>query len=434
MTDFVKQIRHQGTDLIIRSLMDVDFYKFTMGYYIFQHHRGTHVKFGLINRDKSIPLAEVIDEDELREQLDHVSTLRFRKTDLYYLRGMDVYGKNMFSEDYIEFLAGLQLPKVDLKRVGDQFELTFEGPWETVTFWETIALAIISELYYRTLMRSMNDNDITILYANAATKLYSKLNDIRGKLDNVKIADFGQRRRHSFLWQKFAIETAKNVLGSGFTGTSNTWLAFNQDMVPVGTNAHELPMVVTALYPDHEKKQAQYDIVSNWGNLFGPGLRIVLPDTYGSKQFFRDMPKPLVRDIVENWRGIRQDSGNPETEADDFYKWIDANGGNPKEKVCIFSDGLDAKSIIQLHRYYRTSLITPFGWGTMLTNDFVGCDPTGNPLFRPFSMVCKVQEAESKPAVKLSNNPMKATGDPTEVARYMEIFGTEGQVSGKVMV
>ncbi len=93
MTDFATQVKHQNTDYIIRSLLDVDFYKLTMGYFIHKRYPGVDVKFKLINRDASIPLADIIPEDELRAQLDHVKTLALRRTDLYYLRGMDVYGK-----------------------------------------------------------------------------------------------------------------------------------------------------------------------------------------------------------------------------------------------------------------------------------------------------------------------------------------------------
>jgi len=434
MTDFAKQIEKQGTDWIIRSLMDVDFYKFTMGYYIFKKHKGVSVRFSLINRDKSVPLAKVIDVNELRAQLEHARTLRFTQTDIAYLRGMDVYGDNMFDQEYIEFLKTFQLPAFELETNGEQFSLSFAGAWEYQTFWETIALAIISELYYRSLMRKMTPMEIKVLYAKATDKLYNKLCKIKNHAPGAKIADFGQRRRHSFLWQKFAFEMAQEVLGDSFTGTSNTWLAFNQNLTPIGTNAHELPMVVTALYDDENKKNAQYDIIREWGKLYGEGLRIVLPDTYGSKQFFDGMPEDLKTDIIENWRGIRQDSGNVMAEADNFYKWVKENGVDPSKKVCIFSDGLDGDNIIEYHNAYKDMMITPFGWGTNLTNDFVNCAPNGDPLFKPFSMVCKVTLAGGNRAVKLSNNPSKATGVQSEIDRYKKIFGVDGFENQKVTV
>lgn len=434
MTDFVTQIRHQNTDYIIRSLMDVDFYKFTMGYFIHKNYRGANVKFKLINRDKSVPLAKIIPEQALRDQLNHVRTLAFRRTDLYYLRGMDVYGHNMFDEEYMKFLKGMQYTDFTLKTVGDQFDLTFEGPWEVVTFWETVALAIISELYYRELMKNMSDTEISIMYARATDKLYNKLKKIA--TTDAKVADFGQRRRHSFLWQQHAIEMAKDILGDNFVGTSNTWLAFNQDLVPIGTNAHELPMVVTALAQgDEAKRNAQYKTIREWGDLYGEGLRIVLPDTYGTQQFYENMPKDLVPEVAALWQGQRQDSGDPYMEADYYINWLEQNGVDPKTiatRTNIFSDGLDADSIVDLYKNFEGRLVTPFGWGTKLTNDFADC--TDDPLFRPFSMVIKVTEAEGNPAVKLSNNVNKATGDPEAVKDYVRIFGDGGRGSQKVEV
>jgi len=434
MTDFAERSSLQETDFIIRSLMDVDFYKLTMGYYIFKKHRGVNVKFRLINRDQNVPLGFMIDEQELREQLDHVRTLGFRRTDLYYLRGMDVYGENMFDEEYIEFLSTVRLPDYHLEMKGPELSLTFEGPWEQVTFWETIALAIVSELYYRKKLRKMTSMDRKVLYANATSKLYNKLKFIKENAPNAKITDFGQRRRHSFLWQKFAIEMASDVLGDQFVGTSNTWLAFNQDKVPIGTNAHELPMVVTALYPDELKPKAQYDIVREWGTLFGKGLRIVLPDTYGSTQFFKGMPRNLAEEIATNWRGIRQDSGSPEVEANMFFYWLRDHDVDPREKACIFSDGLDYENIVNLQTQFEGQMITPFGWGTALTNDFINCDPSGEDRFRSFSLVCKVLEADGKPAVKLSNNPKKATGIQSEIAKYLKIFGNDGKTEMETRV
>jgi nicotinate phosphoribosyltransferase len=75
-----------------------------------------------------------------------------------------------------------------------------------------------------------------------------------------------------------------------------------------------------------------------------------------------------------------------------------------------------------------------FGWGTNLTNDFVDCSPFPNHQLDPISLVCKVSSANGRPAVKLSDNPEKATGEATEVARYLRIFGDKGRVSHPVVV
>jgi nicotinate phosphoribosyltransferase len=75
-----------------------------------------------------------------------------------------------------------------------------------------------------------------------------------------------------------------------------------------------------------------------------------------------------------------------------------------------------------------------FGWGTNLTNDFAGCAPTEISGLNPISIVCKVSDANGRPAVKLSDNPQKATGDPAEVERYLKFFGTEDMIDQAVLV
>lgn len=450
MTDFVGRVlRPQRGDWIIRSLMDVDFYKFTMAYFIFCFHRGIRVRFRFINRHLHIPLASIIDEDELRRQLDHVRTLSFSRTDLSYLRGMDVYGTNMFSEDYLAFLATLRLPAYKLQRVGDQYELSFEGAWEEVTWWETIALAIITELLYRKLMETMTETELRVLYARATDKLYRKLRTL--KAADVRFACFAQRRRHSFLWQRFAIEMAREVMGSLFTGTSNTWMAFNQDLMPIGTNAHELPMVLTAIAPDEEKRSAQYQVLTTWGGGFpNQGLQIMLPDTYGSAQFFAGMPKEQAEWVAHTWRGMRQDSGDVFEEAARYERFLLDNGvKGVSDRLFIPSDGLDVPLMLDIKNRLGSTFILSDGWGTKFANDFEGCHPRGDELamvngvqlaltndelFRGHSIVCKVESANGHPAVKLSNNPNKATGPKDEVEKYLKIFGHEGHVAQQVEV
>ena len=75
-----------------------------------------------------------------------------------------------------------------------------------------------------------------------------------------------------------------------------------------------------------------------------------------------------------------------------------------------------------------------FGWGTNLANDFVGCPPDGSINLDPISLVCKVSSVDGRPAVKLSDNPEKATGLPSEIERYLRVFGDAGRVRKPVLV
>ncbi|MDP1690238.1 MAG: nicotinate phosphoribosyltransferase [bacterium] len=457
MTDFVRRIlRPPQPDWIIRSLLDgIDFYKFTMGLFIYRFYRGVQVTFGFINRHLHIPVADLIDEGELRAQLDHVRTLRFLQTEIYYLRGMDVYGEAMFPKDYLEFLSQLQMTPYELTRVGNQYKLTFSGPWEVVTFWETIALPIIMELLNRKLLRSIAENssagetELRVLYARATDKLYRKLQRLKRR-ETIRFADFGLRRRHSYLWQRFAIQMAGEVMGPNFIGTSNTGLAKLLNLVPIGTYAHELPMVLTALAEsDEEKRDAQYEVLRKWQQLFPKALRILLPDTYGSQQFYNNMPKDLAQEVAHDGRGARGDSGNLVEEGNRYVAWLRANGANPREKLYVPSDGLDVELMLNLDTTFNGWIQMSDGWGTKLTGDFDGCHPRGeeiavidgmqfgltwDQLLCGHSIVCKVVSANGKRAVKLSNNIKKATGPKDEVKRYERVFGNEGRIEQEVVV
>ena len=452
MTDFVGRVlRPERDDWVIRSLLDIDFYKFTMGLFIYRYFRGIEVTFAFINRHLHIPLARIVDEAELRRQFDHVRTLMLERTDVSFLRGMDVYGHNMFNEEYLAFLAKLRLTPYTLTRVGDQYRLTFTGPWEVVTFWETIALSIITELFYRKLMQSMTEAELRVLFARATDKLYRKLIRIKSR-PWIRFADFATRRRFSFLWLQSAIKMAREVIGGQLTGTSNTWMAFNQQLVPIGTNAHELPMVVTALANDSNKRDAQYEILRLWHDLFPMGgLRIVLPDTYGTKQFLTHMPNDLAEQVAHSWRGFRQDSGDPIAEAELILDWFARFGVDPMErgKIVIPSDGLDVDQMFTIDDALQGRIAHPFGWGTLFGNDYIGCHPrpddeavidgerlrlSNSDLFRGHSFVCKVVSANGNAAVKLSNNTNKATGPKGEIERYLRIFGDSGRTTQEVVV
>ena len=132
-------------DPIVRSLLDTDFYKLLMLQMIRHIHPDVAVTFSLINRTKSVRLADVIDEGELRAQLDHARTVRFSKKELIWLAGNSFYGKQkMFGPEFLAWLAEFQLPAYDLRKVDGQYELHFEGPWAHTTMWEIPALTIIN--------------------------------------------------------------------------------------------------------------------------------------------------------------------------------------------------------------------------------------------------------------------------------------------------
>jgi nicotinate phosphoribosyltransferase len=415
-------------DPIVRSLIDTDFYKLLMCQSVFRNHPDTQVTFSLINRTTSIPLADLVDEGELREQLDHIRSLSLTRGESTWMRGNTFYGKRqMFTPEFMDWFEALRLPPYHLERRGDQYELTFEGSWPEVMLWEIPALAVLMELRSRAVINKMKKFELQVLYARAMTKLWEKVELLR-PIDGLRIADFGTRRRHSFLWQDWCVQAMSEGLGERFVGTSNCLIAKNRDVEAIGTNAHELPMVYAALArTDEALARAPYDVLSDWHEEHDGNLRIILPDTYGTIGFLDNAP-----DWLAGWTGIRIDSGDPATGAEIAINWWKTRGEDPRNKLVIFSDGLDADKIIALHQQFEGRVRVSFGWGTLLTNDFRGLTPDDALL--PFSLVCKAVSANGHPTVKLSDNPRKAMGPAEEVERYKRVFGVGDQEALEVMV
>ena len=415
-------------DPIVRSLIDTDFYKLLMCQSVFRNKPETQVTFSLINRSKHIPLAHLIDEGELREQLDHIRSLSLSRGESTWLRGNTFYGKRqMFRPDFMEWFEGLRLPPYHLERKGDQYQLTFEGTWPEVMLWEIPALAVLMELRGRAVLDRMGKFELQVLYARAMTRVWEKIESLR-EIPDLSIADFGTRRRHSFLWQDWCVQAMREGLGAAFTGTSNCKIAMHREVEAIGTNAHELPMIYAALAKDDSAlAKAPYDVLQDWHEEHEGNLRIILPDTYGTKGFLDNAP-----DWLAGWTGIRVDSGDPATAAQIAIDWWQARGEDPREKRVIFSDGLDVDKIRQLHTQFSDKVKVSFGWGTLLTNDFRRLVP--NDALAPFSLVCKAVSANGKPTVKLSDNPNKAMGPETEIKRYKSVFGVGDQVAEEVLV
>jgi nicotinate phosphoribosyltransferase len=415
-------------DPIVRSVLDTDFYKLLMAQTIFRRHRDVAVTFGVQNRTTRIRLGDIIDEGELREQLDHVRTLSLSRGESTWLRGNTFYGKRqMFSPEFIAWLETFRFPPYQLDRVDGQYELTFHGPWIETTIWEIPALAILNELRSRGVTKGMGKFELEVLYARAMTRVWEKVQRLK-QLPGVHIADFGTRRRHGFLWQDWCVQAMHEGLGDGFLGTSNCLIALRREVEAIGTNAHELPMVYTAIArSEDDMRLAPYRVLSDWQEDYQGNLLVMLPDTYGTTGFLARAPEWLA-----HWTGIRVDSKDPIEGGEEAIAWWRSRGENPREKLIIFSDGLDIDTIETVHRRFAGRVRLGYGWGTLLTNDFRGLTADGS--LDPISIVCKVVSADGRPTVKLSDNPTKAMGPREEVERYMRLFDVRASAPQPVLV
>jgi nicotinate phosphoribosyltransferase len=443
-------------DPVTRSLLDTDFYKLLMLQFVWKHYPKTHVSFSLFNRSTSLRLADMFSREELIHQMEHARHLRFRRSELVWLAGNTFYGRRgIFEPAFLEWLErDFRLSDYELSVKDGQFHLAFDGLWTETTMWELYALSILDELKTRAGLKKLREFGLDILYARAKTKLWSKIERLRG-VPGLAVADFGTRRRHSFLWQEYVVNAMAANLGGAFTGTSNAFLAHKHDLEAIGTNAHEIPMALAALAADNGDealRASQYRVLELWQATYEGALRIMLPDTFGTTQFLAHAPE-----WAADWTGQRVDSKNPYVAGDEYIEWLGRHGRDPRDKLLIASDALDVDDILGLHAYFGGAVAngitvnsvanefrsaTDFqnpkkwtpgrrirfsaGWGTLLTNDFRGCDPAGGTDFDPISLICKVLTVEGKLAVKLSDNYAKALGPPSEIKRYRRVFGTAG--------
>ena len=417
-------------DPIIRSILDTDIYKLLMLQTIWKENAQVPVTFSLINRSQSVALAKEIDQSELIEQLDHARSVQLTNKEYIWLAGNTFYGKKrLFTEGFLNWLKDYSLPEYQLRVENDQYHIDFSGTWADVTLWEIPVLSIVSELRSRAAMSNIGRFELDVLYARAKAKLWEKVVRLT-HLEDLRIADFGTRRRHSFLWQKWCISAMKEGLGDAFTGTSNVLLAMELDLDAIGTNAHELPMVQATLASDDEGlRKSPYKVLENWQRTYDSNLLIVLPDTFGTTTFLRNAP-----DWVSDWSGFRIDSKDPIEGGEELISWWQSRGVDPKQRLLIFSDGLDVDTIENCYAQFNGRVRLSFGWGTHLTNDFRECAPRWNEQLQAISLVCKVSSANGKPTVKLSDNLTKATGPAEEIARYKAIFGVENIGTSAVTV
>jgi nicotinate phosphoribosyltransferase len=232
-------------------------------------------------------------------------------------------------------------------------------------------------------------------------------------------SEFGTRRAFSPDWQERVVRALKEeVSPAQFVGTSNTYLAMKYDLLPMGTAAHELYMVIAALMDNdaegHGVRASLSVVNQQWWDTFGYALSIALPDTFGTAAFLREFTPAQAR----AWKGFRQDSGDPNAIIRDgyipFFRECGLSEEEIRTKLIIPSDGLELRSISHLVRDFGNAVKISSGWGSNLTNDLG---------FSTLSIVVKVAEAAGRGTVKLSDNPAKAMGRPEDIARYMRIFG-----------
>lgn len=351
-----------------------------------------------------IPIGEYIDRDVLRSEFAAISKQGFADEEIDYFETLGLFGK-----DFIEFLKSIILPEVIIGNK-NPMEISVTGDWKSVTFWETVIMSIVNERYFEALM-CRNSNDLNEVYSEGSRRLDAKIKILKSRPD-IKFAEFGTRRRFSYEWHEHVVSRLVAEVPENLLGVSNIWLAKKFDIPPIGTFAHEMPMVYAGLADRGESsiRASHGKFIDDWFGQYGEPLSIALSDTFGSDFFFDE----LTTQQVDQWRGFRHDSGDPILFGEKAINFYVNHGIDPKDKTLVFSDGLDIDTIVRLQDHFGERIDTVYGWGTNLTNDL-------GP--RAVSHVMKATHVNGTPTVKLSDNSNKFTGPKEQVERYAKIFG-----------
>jgi len=385
----------------------LDFYKPTMGQVALENYPDAEVTFTMKNRSERL-LSEFVSVDELNARFEAIRDQGFTPEEIAYYAGLTAQdGSARFDAPYLDFLADLRLPPVNVGINPETKDLAISttGPWAAVSLWETVVMSEVNEQYYANLIeaRGLSMEEV---WAEGDRRLDEKIARLKERPD-IKFADFGTRRRFSAPWHQHVVERFATELPDNFVGTSNPYYAHKFGLKPIGTYAHEMPMVYAAI---EDAKSGQpllghRKMMEDWFDRYGPDLSIGLTDTFGSDFFFADFSEKNAR----RWNGLRHDSGNPIDFGEktiDFY--ID-NDIDPGKKTIVFSDGLNVDKMIILADQFNGRINVLDGVGTDFTNDM------GLPVN---NFVMKATHAGEKDTVKISDDEGKHTGPIDIVKRY----------------
>ncbi len=390
-----------------RLSQGLDYYKATMSQVEYEKHPEAQVTFELKNRADNL-LSEYVRPEELSARLETVRQ-GWHPEEIAYLASLQNQdGTAQFSESYLDYLMDSSLPRVDvhLDERGDIAART-TGEWPLVTFWETVVMSELNELYFANKL-AREGCSLAAVYAEGDRRLDAKIAVLKTRPD-IKFADFGTRRRFSYGWQKHVVERVAQELPENFVGTSNIYLAHELGLRPIGTYAHELPMVYAALADKAGENplNGHRTMMHDWQEVYRGDLSTALTDTFTSDFFFAD----FTNDEANTWKGLRHDSGDPIEFGERVIDFYERHEIDPLTKTIVFSDGLDLPTIIKLADHFKNRITVMFGWGTTLTND-LGL-ATNN-------IVMKAVVVDGVGTVKLSDNEGKHTGEAQSIRQYQQ--------------
>ncbi len=402
--------------MIIHSLLDTDLYKFTMMQVVLHHFPGARVEYRFKCRNPGVDLAQFA--SQIREEVRSLCSLQFRDAELAYLRSM-----RFIKSDFIDFLGLFRLNEKYINIIpqpSGELEIRIQGPWLHTILFEIPVLAIVNEVYFRNTQKRPDLDE-------GRRRLEIKIAQLQeAGLGDLKIADYGTRRRFSKDWHEEVLRTLNARLGAvtsppsssqpggrlpQLAGTSNVLYAMKLGLIPLGTMAHEYLQACQALGP--RLRDSQIFGFESWAREYRGDLGIALSDVYGMSAFLRDFDLYFCK----LFDGARHDSGDPFQWGERMIAHYLANRDDPRTKTLIFSDGLTVPRTIELYQQFRGRCQLAFGIGTNLTNDLG---------YEPLQIVIKMIRCNDQPVAKLSDTPSKNMCEDEKYLAYLrQVFEIE---------
>ncbi|MEY2861252.1 MAG: hypothetical protein RL392_1710 [Pseudomonadota bacterium] len=399
--------------MIITSLLDTDLYKFTMMQVVLHQFPGAQVEYRFKCRNGGINLAQ--HAEEIREEIRSLCSLQFQESELAYLRSM-----RFIKSDFVDFLGLFKLNEKYITVTplpSGEIDIVIVGPWLHTILFEIPVLAIVNEVYFRNTQKVPD-------FLEGRKRLDIKISQLHADgLKDLKIADYGTRRRFSRAWHDEVLRVLSAKLGthqspghSGtsagqLAGTSNVQLAFKLGLIPLGTMAHEYLQASQGLGP--RLRDSQIFAFESWAREYRGDLGIALSDVYGMSAFLRDFDLYFCK----LFDGARHDSGDPFNWGERMLDHYTRNRVDPRTKTLIFSDGLTVPRTIELYQQFRGRCQLAFGIGTNLTNDLG---------YEPLQIVIKMVRCNGQPVAKLSDTPSKNMCDDEKYLAYLrQVFQIE---------
>ncbi|MGC9422800.1 nicotinate phosphoribosyltransferase [Vibrio sp.] len=402
---------------LIRSLLDLDAYKINMMQAIHSFYPDVQVRYELIVRSDE-DVSDLL--EEVREKIAHLASLRFSDADITYLEKSSPHLKASFLQSlrYFHFQPERQVEMGIIKQEGKhQLRIAIQGAWRDTILYETLVMAIVSEVRSR---RRWSQVPIELPLQVLAEKVQTLKIELKKRgIENFSLTEMGTRRRFSSQVQRDVIAYLHQEIPELLLGTSNYHFAREFNLKPIGTIAHEWFMGHQALVNVGDSQRVALE---QWLRAFDGQLSIAPTDTLTIDAFIRDFNVHLAK----AYDGVRHDSGCPFTWGDKMLAHYKKLGIDPKNKLFIFSDGLNFDQALSLCEYFAGRVRISFGIGTFLTNDLAGWKNDRDKSYQPLSMVIKLTECNGRPVAKVSDEPEKAMcEDPIFLANLKQRFNIE---------